>query len=188
MGKFLQSIINEYPLVEPYTVWSRGMDGSVPLADINLLISNVVDEVKSDILIVGRVEATGISTQMPEGTLHVSSASLSGAMPFQGNRLVKVTYNPQTNTAYCRYYPAVITYQRLLKVEDLDNLRGDQLIYVRAFVLWKMAEKELHILKVANMQLDNGEFNLQYLEDYRDAMRRKVEELKPEILIYSTFN
>ena len=51
-----------------------------------------------------------------------------------------------------------------------------------------MAEKEVSLLKTANMTIDNGSFDLSVLESFRDKMFNKYNELKPEILMYATVN
>lgn len=183
---FKDKVIIDYPIPMSLSVWQGDGVNTFPLADLDVLIETVVEEIASDILIIAHIEADGIATHMPDNTVTVMAAKLSHSMPFQGNRVVKVSYDKASNTAFCRYYPATITYQRKLSVKDLDNLSGDRLLYVKHYVLWKMLEKELNILETGNMTIDNGSLNLDVLKHVRDLSKTKVEDLKPEILLYTT--
>jgi len=153
---FKRKLLVEYPIPEELSIW--GGDGAfrVPLASLDELIESVVDEVASDILLTAYIEGSSMCVDMPEGTVTVTSAMLTNSYPFQGNRLVKVTYDKGNNRAYLRYFPAIITYQRKLKVSDLDNLTGDRLRYMKLYTLSKMAERELITLRSANMSTDNA--------------------------------
>ena len=188
MATFKQKLYSEYPIPYRLSIWGGNGVEVVPVDDIDILVESCVDELASDVLITAYIEASGMTVQMPEDTVTVTSAMLAGNFPFQGNRLVKVTYNKANNIAYLRYFPAVITYQRKLKVGDLDNLTGDRLIFTKCYCLWKMAEKELSILKTTNMTIDNGTVDFSVLESFRDKMFNKYQELKSEILIYATVN
>lgn len=183
---FKDKLFSEYPIPFELSIWGGDNIKTLPVGDINVLIESAVDEIASDILITAYIEATGMTTQMPEGTVTVSSAMLSGNFPFQGNRLIKATYDIANRVCYLRYYPAVITYKRKLQVSDLLNLSGDQLIFTKSYILWKMAEKELAILKAADMTVDNGTINLSVLESFRDKMYDRYKDLKEGILLYST--
>lgn len=185
---FKEKLYADYPIPSDISVWgSNGLQLSA-VADLDDLISTCVDELASDILVTGYKNAYGLVTHMPEGTLMVQSAMLTNNYMFQGNRLVKVTYDKGNNIAYLRYYPAMLTYKRKLLVSDLENLIGDQLRYTKAYILWKMAEKELSILKAVNMQVDNGQVDWEVLSSFRDKMHQTYNDLKTEILIYSSAN
>jgi hypothetical protein len=134
------------------------------------------------------VEATGITTYLPEDTITVTSAQFSTNFPFQGNRLVKVTFDKSKKLAYLRYFPAVITYIRKLRESDLDNLTGDRLAYLRSYILYKMAYKESIYLHSVNLTTDNATVDFNILDSFRDKMLEKYNSLKPEILMYSTVN
>lgn len=187
MTTFKDKLFVEYPIPTGITSWLP-KPGKPAVIDIDELIETVVEEVASDILITEHMEATGMITQLPEGTISCGSAMLSGIYPFQGNRLVKVTYDASSRRAYLRYYPAVLTYQRKMKVSDLDTIDGDRLIYVKTYCLWKMAERELAILKPVNMNVDNGQIDLSVLEKFRDDKREYYLTMKNEILIYNSVN
>lgn len=186
--EFKTRLWNDYPIPKVASIWQGDGLERTPLEDIDTLIEGCVDELVSDIQITGYVEATGMITYMPAGTLTCTSAQLSSQYPFQGNRQVKVTYDKSKNVAYLRYYPAVIAYRRKLTLADLDNLDGDRLIYVKTYVLWKMAEKELQYLKNPTLSVDNGQVDLSVLEAFRDKMHQDYKDRKEDILIYSCHN
>ena len=186
MTSFQDKIVVEYPVPKKLSIWFGDEVHTYPLSDFNLLISTVVDEISSDIVMTEYIEAQGIATYMPKETVSIVCAQLSSNMPFQGNRMVKVTYDQSKKIAYCRYFPAIITYQRKLKVEDLESLTGDRLIYIKCYILWKMAEKELSILKTTNFQVDNGVIDFSVLETFRDKMYQRYIDLKSEILLYNS--
>lgn len=185
---FKDKLFTEYPIPRTVTIWDTNGLQLEAVESIDNLISTCVDELASDILVTGYKNAYGLVTHMPEGTLMVQSAMLTNNYMFQGNRLVKVTYDKGNNVAYLRYYPALLTYKRKLLVSDLENLIGDQLRYTKAYILWKMAEKELSILKEVNMQVDNGQVDWEVLTSFRDKMLDLYKNLKDEILIYSSAN
>ena len=187
MATFIQKLFVEYPVPQQLSCWGS-RPGFQPIEDISLLVETCIDELASDVHIVANIEATGMITYMPEGTITCTSAMLSGIYPFQGNRLVKVTYDQSSRKAFLRYYPAVITYTRRLTLEDLETISGDRFIYIKSYCHWKMAEKELSILKTANMNVDNGQIDLSVLEKFMDTRRERYEHLKEEILMYATVN
>lgn len=187
MATFIQKLFIEYPIPKSLSCWGS-LPGVEPVEDIEVLVDTVVDELASDVLIDGSIQASGMITQMPKGTITCTSAMLSSIYPFQGNRLVKVTYQQSSNTAYLRYYPAVINYRRRVTREDLETLAGDRLIYFKSYCLWKMAERELSILKTTNMQVDNGQIDFSVLETFRDKQHEYYTRIKEEILLYSTVN
>lgn len=186
MLSFVDKLWLEYPIPRELSVWEGDYALRQSIESLKDLIDSSVDEIGSDILLTAYLEATGMITYMPKGTVTVSSAMLSSSMPFQGNRLIKATYDSANNICYLRYYPAVISYKRRLSVDDLDSLVGDRLIYVKSYLLWKMAEKELSILKSSNMIVDNGQIDLSVLSDFRDKMFSRYNTLKEGILLYST--
>ena len=168
------------------TIWG-GNNIDLPIVEnLDTLIEMCVSELASDIQITDYVSSNGMTTNMPEGTLTVLSAKLSTSFPFQGNRLVKHTYDKASNKTFLRYWPAVITYRRQMNVEDLENLTGDQLIYTKSYIFAKMAEKEINILKTVNMEVDNGTLNLEYLDKFRQTAYDRYQNLKESIFIYSS--
>lgn len=187
LEKFKSYLWSEYPIPQEYSVWGS-RPGVSEVANLDSLLQASVKEIMSDILVTAYIEATGMITYMPEGTVSVKSAKLSGIYPFQGNRLIKCTYDKGSNRAYLRFYPAVIAYERKLTVEDVDNLEGDQLRYLKAYCLYKMADKEVSILTVASMSVDNGNFSLEGLTSFSQKQYEYYTNMKDEILIYNTVN
>lgn len=188
MSTFKDKLFVEYPIPRKLSVWEGDGLNTFPLVDLDTLIDTVVSEVASDVLITSYYQATGMTTQMPEDTISCSSAMLSGNFPFQGNRLLKVTYDRASKRAYLRFYPAVITYQRYLRLEDLENLTGYQLQYVKCYTLIKMAEKELSFLNPVTLTVDNANLDFSTLKSFIDSERQKLEFLKDNILIYNSVN
>ena len=187
MATFKDKLFMGYPIPRQISIWSP-LPGKPAVEDIDVLIETVVDELASDVLMTDHIEATGMITYMPEGTITCTSAMLSGIYPFQGNRLVKVTYDASSRKAFLRYYPAVITYSRKLRKEDLEILTGDRLMFFKAYCLWKMSEKELAVLKTANMNIDNGQIDFSTLEEFVRKQHEYYLKIKEEILIYATVN
>lgn len=183
---FADRLFIEYPVPKARTIWWGDGVETQPIEDINVLIETSVKELGSDILITAFTEATGIATQLPDTSVSVVSAQLSSMFLFQGNRLLKHTFDSVKHVVYLRYYPATIKYKRRFQVSDLDQITGDELIYVKAYMLWKMAEKELSYLKSVTMTVDHGAIDLTVLESFRDKMEKRYTELKPEILIYNS--
>ena len=127
-----------------------------------------------------------MTTQLPDDAVYVVSAKLN--FNFQGNRMVKVSYDANSKKAFVRYFPAIITYRKRLSLSDLDDLKGDMLIFTKSYMLWKMSQKELQILKAVDLDADNGKVDLTVLKEFSDSMLQKYNELKPEILLYATAN
>lgn len=183
---FLDELWVEYPVPQSVSVWYGDGVTKQPMADINQLVSMCVNELASDILITCYASANSMSTVLDDDTVCVNSAKL--LQGFQGNRIVKVTYDASTHTAYLRYFPSTITYLRKLHVADLDTLVGDRLRYFKFYILYKMSQKELQILSAIKLDTDNGEVNLDSLRSYSNDCITKFEALKPEILMYSVGN
>jgi len=183
-------IWSEYPIPQTLSTW--GGDDLERQEEFNLdsLIETCLEELGSDIFLTEYKQATGMITHMPKGTITCTSAKLSGQYPFQGNRIVKVTYDASNRQAYLRYYPATITYRRQVTIEDVDNgkLIGDRLRFVMFYIMWKMGRKELNTLKTANMNVDNGAIDLSVLDEFQKECQESYKTLKEEILIYSTVN
>lgn len=186
MASFKDKLFSEYPIPRALSIY--GGDGVMIdiLEDIDSLIECCVDDMGSDVCVYDYAQVTGIATKMPKDCITVTSAMLSSQYPFQGNRLVKVTYQKDSNTAFVNYYPATLTYIRPIRVSDLDTLTGDRLIYMKSYVLWKMSEKELSTLLATQMNVDNGVVNFSILESFRDKMYDRYLKLKEEILLYAT--
>lgn len=183
--EFVDRLFIEYPIPKEVSIWGS-RPGVESVANIYDLIETSVSEVASDILVTCYMETSGMITYMPEGTVSVKSAKLSAIYPFQGNRLVKCTFDKGSRRLYLRYYPAIITYERLMTVEDVSNLVGDRLIYFKSYVLYRMADKEINLLKAANMTIDNGQFDLSTLENFRDKKLEYYTTKKDEIMLYNS--
>lgn len=181
---FKDKLVAEYIVPMDISVFGGDDLEDAPVADINTLIETCVDELSSDIVVSNHIEATGIKTMLPKDTIAVSSAKLSYS--FQGNRFVKYTFNQVDKSVNLRYYPAVISYRRKLRTEDLIDLRGDQLRFTKSYILWKMASKELLLLKSVDLKTDNASVNVSVLEDFMKECKKTYEDLKPEILLYAS--
>lgn len=176
---------NEYPIPQDVSIWGGDGTDSVPVADLDSLIELSVNDLASDVLLNGSILCYNQSNVLPEGTISVISAKLSSPYNFQGNRYVKFNFDVESRTVYLRYYPALVSYKKELTVHDLALLKGDRLIYVKSYILWKMSDKELAIMKSVNFSADNVTLDFTMLSDFRDRNKATYEALKPEILIYT---
>lgn len=183
-AQFVKRLYLDYPVPREVSVWGGDGVNTKPLADLADLLELCVDDLAGDVPMPDYIRSTGMATRMPNDCLMVTSAKLDMGM-FPGNRLVRVQYDKATNVATVRYQPAMIAYNRRLRVDDLDELRGARAQYVRAYVLLKMATKELSILQAVNMHVDNGAIDLSLISGFRDEQQRKFDELRKDILIYT---
>lgn len=181
---FKQKLIIDYPIPMSLSVWGGDDVTTCPLANLDELIESSVDELASDVLMTDFVQASGMNTNMPEDTVSIAAVKL--LMSFQGNRFVKFTYDESSKVCSVRFFPAVITYKRKFRIEDLEIITGDRLRFIKAYMLWHMAQKEIQILKVVNLDSDNGSINLDQLQEFADMHEDIYNELKTEILIYGT--
>ena len=181
-----QILFLDYPIPEQLSVW--GGDGIVthPLVDLDAFIETSLMELASDIAVVDYCYMGGNTLQLPNDTLNVIGARFD--MAYQGNRSVKVTYNPYNKTVNCRFVPCVVTFRRKLSLDNISKLGGNQLIYVKKFILAKMADKELTMLGTVNLNADNGSIDLDSLKSFRDECRSYVENAKGEIMMYAVGN
>ena len=184
---FKNQIWLEYPIPQVFSIWSGDGVNTLPLKDLDGLIKMCVEDVATDILITEYINASGMVTQLPLDTVTVMYGMMD--YQFQGNRQVKVSFDKATKRAMLRYFPASIAYQRKMHVEDIDLLQGDRLIFFRCYVMHKMADNELSMLKTMNMNIDNGAINLEVLDQFSKDMMEKVKALKEDtILMYSPTN
>lgn len=200
MIQFIQKVWLEYPIPFSVSIWgiaetnrlSRTGSCSQPRSMLNPaddytvsdLVSKSLKELRSDICINQSMNVTGLQTYMPAETRNIISVKL---LPrFQGNRYVKYTYDQDSKVLNVRFYPATIRYSVNVTERNVDNLEGDMLIYLLNYVLWKMASKEHTQLTSVTLNADNGEVNLTSLAEFRDNCKKAYEDLKPEILIYSS--
>lgn len=177
MSNFTKRIWLEYPIPESVSVW-----GSDPLVSLDDLIKNCVDEVASDIQITESLLANSFSTQMPDTCVTIVSVKMQ--QEFQGNRFVKKTYDKETKMLYLRYFPSLVSYKRIITVADLETLVGDRLLYVKKYVLSKMAQYELNVLSSVKLEADNGQVDLDSLRDFMRKNEESVSKLKEDILMY----
>jgi hypothetical protein len=180
MGSFKKKVWVEYPIPSSVSIWGD-IDNSEE-SDLDVLIDTCVCDLQSDICITAVMRATANSNKMPDGCRDIVSVRLD--QQFQGNTTVKKTYDSVNNILYLRYFPCIVKYRRNVLVADLDTLVGDMMIYVRAYVLWKMATKELVQITSVTLNADNGEVNTEVLKAFRDECKSKYEALKPEITLY----
>lgn len=181
--RFLDSLYNEYPIPRELSIWSGNMYGG-SVGSITALIEQCVEELASDVMVTAYINATGMTTQMPDDTLSISNVKLD--FYFQGNRHVKFNYEPGSKQCFCRFYPSVICYRRKLRMSDLDSLQGDQLRFVRCYMLWKMAEKELIITSTLKLATDIGSIDTSALGAFKELQKAQFETMKPEIHLYTT--
>lgn len=185
MKEFLRNLWTEYPIPKSVSVW-----GGIPEDDdefnLDLLIKSCIKELQSDIYITDTMIARSNINQMPEDTISIVSAQLQ--IPIQGNAYVKKTYMKGTHQLYLRYFPAVVNFRRKVRVEDIEELEGDMFIYLKNYVLWKMAAKELVVITSVRLDADNGEVNTDELIKFRDACKGTYDTMKDGILIYTNSN
>lgn len=177
---------SEYPIPEAISIWGGDGIATFPISDLDTLIETCIDELASDLAITDYQVVNSMTAYLPSDTVGVVAARLN--FGFQGNRNVKATYNPYNKTVNVRYYPAVVTFKRRLTVANVNKLRGDQLIYLKDYILYKMAEKELTTLGSVKLDADNGALDLAALQEFRDKHRDNYLERKQDILIYNVGN
>lgn len=186
MATFKEEVLVEYPVPLSLSIWEGDNSTRLSLVDWETLVSSCLRELRSDLYIVDMKVTSGMNTTMPDDCITVSYAKLRQSFP--GNRIVTVRYEPTTKVATVTYYPAQITFRRYVRREDLDNgtLQGDSYIYFKTYLLWKMADKELQILKSINLDTDNASINLDALSQFAAEKKKYYEDLKPEILVYAS--
>lgn len=182
MLEFKKKVWAEYPI--PFTISIWGGDGieQHPVADLDALIESCISELRSDVYITDFVEAAGMQTRLPDDAFAVSYAQLK--FPFAGNRLVKVQFDVAMKMAITRYPPCTIYYRRYLSKENVDKLQGDFLMYAKAYTLWKMADKEINMLRSMILDPDNAQINLDALAKFAESCQKRYEDMKPEIMLY----
>lgn len=186
MEVFKERLWNEYPIPAKFSIWQGDGVNTLSLKSLDSLIEMSVEDVATDLVVIDNITTSSMQTRLPDDTVTVMYGTMN--YYFGGNRQVKVAYDKPTHQALMRYFPATITYQRKMHLEDIPNLQGDRLIYFRSYVLWKMAEGELSFLKTMNMNLDNATINLEVLEKFMNERKDKVELLRESILMYSPTN
>jgi hypothetical protein len=178
-----KSLWSEYPIPKSVSVW-----GGIPEDDNDFslkdLINTCVRELRSDLFVTDYMTASANQTQMPEDTVAVLSVQYA-TMPVQGNIYVKKNYIKANNTLLLRYFPAYVTYKRRLRTSDIDLLEGDDFKFFKAYVLYKMASKEIVVIESVTLNSDNSEVNTTSLQRFRDDCKQLVDELKEGISLYS---
>lgn len=179
---FVDYLFLEYPIPRKLSIWQDTLYDTA-VSSLDSLISLCVQSLASDIMITESMKAYGTSTYLPDDAVTVCNVKLD--FMFQGNKYVKFNWNPGTKECFVRYYPAIITYRRKLKVSDLDNLQGDMLRYALYFVLSKMAEKELTVLSTVKVNTDTASIDTSALQSFMSDCKQKFEELKKGIHLYT---
>lgn len=163
------------------SVWGGSVDLGI---DFESLCQAVLDDLSSDLFVFESIQTTGIQTVMPDDCVVISSVKL--AIGFQGNRFVKYTYDRHTKVCNVRYVPAIITYKRHLRLDDLgDKVRGARLKYLKAAILEKMASVELSYLTTVHLESDAGSINLEALSNFKNEQHSIVESLHEDVTLYS---
>lgn len=181
---FKDKLWSQYVIPQTVSCWYGDDVTTQAVSDLDVLIASCVDELRSDLYITDYMVLNSMTTHVDEDIFAVVNAKLT--FPFQGNRSVRVELDRGAHQILCRYVPARVTYRRYLRLSDLDTLAGDQLVFALMYVLSKMAEKELAILRSVVLDADNGQVNLDALSDFASTCRSRYEELKESIFIYSS--
>ena len=178
-------LLNYYPVPIQYSIWGTDNVTTKPISDLDLLLSAGVQELASDVFVTDYVSVSSMNTSMPDDCVMVYSAKL--IMAFQGNRLVKFTYDKGRNVCSVKYFPATITYKRKLRLDDFTNdlISGDLLRMCEDYFLWRMASKELNVLNMIKLDNDNGQINLEALGQFANNKKEEFDKFKEEILIYA---
>lgn len=176
-------LFSEYPIPADISIW--GGSAILPaVSSLEILLETSVSALQSDLFIVDYIQLTGMSTGVDSDVVAVVNARLDYG--FQGNTSVQANLDLATHSILCRYYPAIATVRRLLRRSDLDSLCGSKLQYFMSYVLWRMSDKELTMLRSVVLDADNGAVNLDALASFSSDCRDRYEALRSEILIYST--
>lgn len=179
-----QRLFSEYPIPEILSIFGGDGISTFPLVDVDVLIESCIEELASDIYITDFVTIGSYGKfYLPKDAMGVVSAKLD--YPFQGNRYVRVSYNASDHSVVTKYFPVVVSYRRKVTVDNVDRLSGDLLIYVKNYILYKMAEKELVTIGSANLNADNGSIDLSHLASFRDSRRDSYLERKQDIMVYT---
>ncbi len=179
-------LFSEYPIPEQLSIWGGDGISTLPLFDFDDFIDTCIDELRSDLYIRDYINTSAMKTFLPEDAIGVVSGRLN--YPFQGNRSVKVQYNPIDHSVVSRFFPLTITYRRRLSRKNLDKLEGDRLIYFKHYVLSRMAEKELVTLGTVDLDADNGKLNLDALSRFAEYHKEQYTIMKDSILLYTVGN
>lgn len=182
-----ERIFADYPIPFALSIWGGDGVNTIPLSNWEALLETSIDELGSDLYVTDYVKVSSNVAYLPKDTISVIGAGKLD-FPFQGNRYVKVSYNRYNQTVNARYYPATVTIRRRLTLSNVDKLRGDFLIYLKHYMLFKMAEKELETLGIVDLNADNGTINLESLARFRDKHEERYIEMKNDIHIYSVSN
>ena len=130
-----EKILLEYPIPIEASVWR--------VEDFTALFTSCLDDCYSDLELYETVSIYSSPYVLPEGTRAVTSVKALSLMDVQSNAFVKHTFDKFTRQVACRFVPALVTYKRDVRLEDLDSLVGFRLQYFKAYVLVKMLEKEI---------------------------------------------
>lgn len=179
-----QRLFAEYPIPEILSIFGGDGISTFPLVDLDVLIESCIEELGSDIYITDFVTIGSYGKfYLPADATGVVSAKLD--YPFQGNRYVRVSFNASDHSVVTKYFPVVVSYRRRVSTANIDKLRGDLLIYVKNYILYKMAEKELVTIGSTDLKADNGSIDLSHLSAFRDQRRDAYLERKSDIIVYT---
>jgi hypothetical protein len=170
-------IILEYPIPLEASVWDSD--------SLDSLLLSCLDDCQSDLELYDSVQMTYSPYVLPEGVRGVTSVKALSLMSTQSNAFVRFTFDKGTRQVACRFLPALVTYKRDIKKEDLDRLVGYRLQYFKAYVISKMLEKEISWLTAIKLESDTGSIDVQALQSVKDKHDKLLEELKLDILFPS---
>ena len=180
--KFKDALFLEYPIPRHLSIWEDTLYDKA-VSSLDSLIELCVESLASDVMITESQRAYGMTTFMPEDTVTICNVKLD--FRFQGNKYVKFNWNPSTKECFVRYYPAIITYRRKMRVDDLDRLNGDLLRYVLYFVLGKMADTELTTLSTVKVNTETATIDTTALSAFAQRCQTEFNELKKGIHLYT---
>lgn len=184
VDRFMDGLWASYPIPREVSIWGGDLVVNKPLKNLAILIDSCILDCQADLYLVGYQMASGMITKMPKGCFAVESAKLIQGFP--GNRIVKVSYDADSNQAYTRYFPCKITYRQHVTMDNLDFLKGEQRRYFKNYCLWQMGKVELQMLKGVNLNTDNGEVNLDALQDFVSEAKQEYNESKQDVIIYTS--
>jgi hypothetical protein len=175
---FVDKLFLEYPLPKAISIW-----GDPNLADINNLVELALDDLSHNLQIIETITVNTMRYTMPEGTKAILNVILE--LYSQGNGYVKWNYDKQLRLLYLRYFPSRVTYSRSVKLEEIDKIKGVRGQYVKAYILEKMAAKEISYLTSIKLNTEEGDIDLTALEDFRKKQEALYTDIGEDVLVYA---
>jgi hypothetical protein len=175
---FVDKLFLEYPLPKAISIW-----GDQNLADINNLVELALDDLSHNLQIIETITVNTMRYTMPEGTKAILNVILE--LYSQGNGYVKWNYDKQLRLLYLRYFPSRVTYARSVKLEEIDKIKGVRGQYVKAYILEKMAAKEISYLTSIKLNTEEGDIDLTALEDFRKKQEALYTDIGEDVLVYA---